>query len=197
MGLLAREGSEHERVGLARMISYLPSIPSPFEKNRRGPEILDCGNPMTEDQFRELIHVAQHELTTLNENCHAEHGLGLFDHWQYDAEEGTIVFRGGSPSVRASVQVVGTSSAESRSWLWAWANESVPRHQSLASQEVRTFGEREGIPMLVSAEWADDEYFGWEMTAITTKLTGAVGGYRTPRDSGGYKYYVFSKLEKL
>lgn len=153
---------------------------------------------MTESECRGLIDVARQELTALNEHCQTEVGIGSFEHWQYEADEGTIAFAGGTtPGVRALAQVVGTTSTRSKSWLWSWANESIPSHQASSAATVRAFDERENVPILLAAEPVDDEYLGWEMTAVTVKLTGAVGGYRVPRESGSFTYFVFFKLEGL
>lgn len=153
---------------------------------------------MSEEQFQGSIQEAQQELTELNRQCADVYGVGTYDRWQYEADEGTIVFYSGSQArLRAAVQVVGTTSTRSRTWLWAWANESIPIQQSSAAVAVRGFGEDENLSHLRSPELPDDEYTGWEMTAITVKLTNAVGGYRTPRQDGGYTYYAFVQLERL
>jgi hypothetical protein len=93
-----------------------------------------------------------------------------------------------------SVQVVGTTSAKTNSRLWAWANESVPASQTTRLAEVRAYGEAEALPILTEDYWPDDEYHGWEMTAVTAKITRAIGAYRTPGTNGGYSYYVFTSL---
>jgi hypothetical protein len=131
-----------------------------------------------------------------NARCEQQFEISRWDRWFYDSEPGTITFSDkGVPRVIASVQVVGTTSAKTKSWLWAWANDSVPPKECARIAEVRAFGEAEGLPILTDAYWPDDEYHGWAMTAVTAKIVGALGGYRTPRDSGGYSYYVYTSLE--
>jgi hypothetical protein len=150
---------------------------------------------MTEDQFAALTQEAQEELTSLNTKCGEAFKLGTYGNWDYDSEAGTITFSTqGTPKVVAQVQVVGTTSAKSKTWLWAWANDSVPRPLVASALTVRDFGQREGVSALVEPELPDDEFIGWEMTAITAKLVGGIGGYRTPRAVGGYTFYLFTGI---
>lgn len=150
---------------------------------------------MMQSQFEALIRSAQQELTKLNKECAEQHGLGTFERWDYRADDGTITFsNGGRPVVVAQVQVVGTTSARSNMWLWARANDSIPSSLQAASLVVREFGASESLSPLTEAELADDEFLGWEMAAITVKLAGGVGAYRTPRAGGGFTYYVLSAI---
>lgn len=150
---------------------------------------------MTDKKFEEFRHTAHHELMELNTRCKQEFSIGHWERWDYNAEKGTIIFsEGGEPKVIATVQVVGTASGRSNSWLWGWANESVPRDRTVLLEKVRAFGRAEGLDILTEPSWPDDEYHGWEMTAITTKLIGAKGGYRKVRTGGGYTYYAFTDL---
>ncbi len=101
---------------------------------------------MTHQEYEEFRHTAVHELTALNTKCEEQFNVGHWDRWFYDSEPGTITFSDkGVPKVIASVQVVGTTSAKTNSWLWAWANESIPPKEYARLTEVRAFGEAEGL----------------------------------------------------
>jgi len=153
---------------------------------------------MTTEQFTALIQKAQEQLTSLNTRCREMFKLGSFENWDYDSEAGTIVFSTQRvPKVVAQVQVVGTTSAKSNTWLWAWANESVPRDLMASALAVRDFGQREGLGALVEPELPDDEFIGWEMTAIAAKVAGGIGGYRTPRVTGGYTFYLITGIHRV
>ena len=70
----------------------------------------------------------------------------------------------------------------------------MPASQTARLDQVRVFGATESLPILTTPSWPDDEYHGWEMTAIAAKIVGAKGGYRAPRASGGYSYYIFTDI---
>jgi len=78
-------------------------------------------------------------------------------------------------------------------WLWGWANESLTPRVTTQLAKVRAFGEAENISELTNAELPDDEYLGWEMTAVAAKLLGAKGAYRCP-GKNGFVYVVYSSI---
>lgn len=112
----------------------------------------------------------------------------------YDLEQETLTFsEEGVPKVIASIQVIGTTSISGGTWMWGWANESLPPNVTKAVVKVRAFGEAENITELTKAELPDDEHLGWEMTAIAAKLLGAKGAYRCP-DENGFTYVVYCSI---
>ncbi len=149
---------------------------------------------MDADHYSDFRHEAVHELMRLNENCEREFRVSSWDRWDYDLERGTLTFsQEGVPKVVASIQVVGTTSTDSGTWLWGWANENLPRQVSNAIVRVRTFGQIENLPALSEPSAPNDEHYGWAMTAIAAKVLGAKGGYRCPW-SGGFIYLVYTDL---
>jgi hypothetical protein len=49
------------------------------------------------------------------------------------------------PRVIASIEVVGMTSTIDGTWLWSWANDSLPSTVSKRMEKVRAFGEAENI----------------------------------------------------
>jgi len=70
--------------------------------------------------------------------------------WQLDSENGVITF---NERLKFPVQILGTESDVSNSWLWAWANKVSPLPATLlaSANELRALGEREGIAELTQA----------------------------------------------
>ena len=149
---------------------------------------------MEAEQFSVFRHDAVHELMRLNELCEKEFHISSWPRWDYDLERGTLTFsENGVPKVLASIHVVGTTSVSVGTWMWSWANESLPPSVTKEVANVREFGQAESIPELTEAERPDDEYLGWEMTAVAAKLLGAKGAYRCPGDNG-FVYVVYSSI---
>jgi hypothetical protein len=149
---------------------------------------------MGPEQFSEFRHDAVHELMHLNRLCEEEFRIGSWQRWDYDLERATLTFsENGVPKVLASIQVIGTTSVSGGTWMWGWANESLPPNVTKAVAKVREFGQAENIAKLTEAELRDDEYLGWEMTAVAAKLLGAKGAYRCP-DENGFVYVVYSSI---
>jgi hypothetical protein len=149
---------------------------------------------MDHEQFAVYRHEAVHQLMRLNEECKNDFRVTLWPRWDYDLEAGTLTFsENGSPKVIASIQVVGTTSKSGGTWLWAWANKSLPDKVTMAVRKVRAFGEAENLSELTQESLPDDEYLGWGMSAVAAKILGSKGAYRCPGDNG-FVYVVYSSL---
>jgi hypothetical protein len=150
---------------------------------------------MTAEEYHDFKHRAVHTLMALNKQCEEKFGIGKWERWDYDLDAGTLVFsEAGTPKVVAEVQAVGTTSSRSNTWLWSWANESLTAVVTNQMAKVRQFGTDNAIRELTEASLSDDEYLGWELTAITAGVLDAKGAYRCPSDSGGYFYFVYVNL---
>lgn len=149
---------------------------------------------MTDQEFTELRHQAVHQLMALNKACD-EKFQSLAFRWQYDLDAATLIFfKDDVPYIVASIHAVGSSSKTGKTWRWAWANDSLPSRVKEAVLAVKDFGATENISVLTEACSPDDEYLGWEMTAITAKVLGSVGAYRCPGDNG-FLYFVYSQID--
>jgi hypothetical protein len=149
---------------------------------------------MEPEQFSKFRHEAVHELMRLNELCEQEFRISSWARWDYDLERGTLTFsQDGEPRLVASIQVIGTTSISGQTWMWGWANESLPASVRKSVAKVRAFGESERINELTAAELPDDEYLGWAMTAVAAKVLGAKGAYRCP-GKNGFVYVVYLSI---
>jgi len=132
-----------------------------------------------------LVQAGIRQLRKLNKDCEREFKVSTWPRWRYDLDRGTLTFlRGDAPKVRASIQVIGSTSSETNTWLWAWANPSLPKKVTEAAAILRKFGEKEKLAQLVEPSIPSDEYLGWEMAGLAAKLTGAKGAYRCQSDLG-------------
>jgi hypothetical protein len=149
---------------------------------------------VTAEEFARYRHQAVHALQDLNRSCNVRFGIGHWERWDYDLDEGTLVFsQDGVPRVIADIQVVGTTSKDVGTWLWGWANESLPSLVTARLPAVRDFGTAEGVSDLTEPELPDDEYLGWKLTAVAAKILGASGAYRCPA-SYGFIYFVYTDI---
>lgn len=152
---------------------------------------------MTENAFKEFKHEAVHALMDLNEACEKKFGISAWPRWDYDLDAGTLTFsEEGVPRVVAQIQAVGTTSAISGTWLWAWANESIPPNMTQKLTAVRAFGLAEEIAELTEPSLPDDEYLGWEVTSLVARLTAAKGAYRCPNENG-FLYVIYTEIQSV
>ncbi len=149
---------------------------------------------MDPEQFSVYRHEAVHELMRLNELCEEEFHISSWPRWDYDFGRGTLTFsQDGVPKVRAAIQVIGTTSISGKTWMWGWANESLPQNVTKEVAKVRAFGATENIAEFREEELQDDEYLGWGLTAVAARILGVKGAYRCP-DENGFVYVVYLSI---
>jgi hypothetical protein len=128
--------------------------------------------------------------TRLNE----EYKLGSY-RWDLDQTTGKLVFSaGGVPKVIANVQIVGSYSTHSHTWMWSWANESVEENMKKDVGKIKEYGEQHNFKELVTPKWECDENYGWTMTAAAGHLLKAKGAYRGPMKDG-YVYMLITDIK--
>lgn len=149
---------------------------------------------MTDKEYAAFKHDCVHELKRLNADCAAQFSIGVWERWDYDLENAALTFsQNDIPKIIADIQLVGTTSGSQQDWEWGWANPNMPLKSVLMTQQVKAFGEHNGIAELTKEFLPDDEYLGWGLTAITANILGAKGGYRCP-GKNGFLYFVYIDL---
>ncbi|MDR2710033.1 MAG: hypothetical protein LBB65_01635 [Burkholderiales bacterium] len=100
--------------------------------------------------------------------------------WTADLEAGEIVFTSEEFQARASLQVIGTIYKGDGTWLWAWANDSIPAKLCAHAEAVRAYGEKHGVTQFSARKFQCTEAEGWDFTALACKLGGGQGAYCGP-----------------
>ena len=79
--------------------------------------------------------------------------LGRHERWNLDTETRTLRFTFlDGEVVDCTAQAVGSYDADHGTWMWAWANQSLTAFPAFLkyAAEVRDYGRRHGLPMLVT-----------------------------------------------
>jgi len=137
-----------------------------------------------------------HELIEKNEHLSMEFNIGKWERYDYDVDRGTIIFsHEGRPRVSGDIQVVGTTATNPGNWLWAWANDWWPETVCEYAHAAKAFGEMNKISQLTTAYLSSDSLveLGWELSAVTARIVGAMGAYRVPSENG-YLFLLYRKL---
>ena len=96
-------------------------------------------------------------------------------HW--DLETATLRFQRARDQVVASLCLVGTTSECEGTFLWAWANETIPPAATRGLEQVRQFGEANDLSLLTEAEFAGSRPDGLEVVAIAGRILDADGTF--------------------
>lgn len=97
----------------------------------------------------------------------------------------------------ANFQIVGTYSEKSRTWRWGWSNRYVPYDLKNISNQIKKFGEANGVNIF-SEPKIKDENMGLIFTALGMDLATSHGYYIIPGTKVyPFIYVVFTKVKKI
>ena len=166
------------------------------------PENRDASNALT----RLFL---QHGAASYDKQLYLQAMLGKA-RWSFALDEGVLAFvQPHQEPLQLSVQLLGTESAETHTWLWAWANPDSGIHTRLlkSSQDLRAFGEREGVPELHTPQLPlSSQINGGRMAAIACGVARAACFFRVAYPGGllfmlikdaAYKRSVMHPLRRI
>lgn len=149
---------------------------------------------MNDIEFNRLLAYCVEELKQKQHDLDLAYGLSAAARWQFEAEEGVLVFMDerGQALHRFSVTPIGTFAAQKDSWKWAWANGHLPQSLRGKAGRIKSLQAETDFDLFTNPDdFSVDEAMAWELAAISVQFLGALGCYRTPnRDT-----YLFLALE--
>jgi hypothetical protein len=113
--------------------------------------------------------------------------------WNADLDAGTISF---GPELVFPLQVLGTFSHSSQTWLWAWANAQSDLPAGLLTQagQLRAYGQLHGIELLTASEFDATGQDLHVIGIIAAGMGGASGYYLANYGQGTMVVTVKSEL---
>ena len=116
--------------------------------------------------------------------------IGEKHRWDFDMKSGEIAFNG---KHKFPVQIIGTESHQSNTWLWAWANaeSGIPASLLVTATKLKAFGGEHQIDELRSPQIKLGEVNGALLSTVATGLTRGDAYYRGPYD-GGALYVIIN-----
>ncbi|GIV85730.1 MAG: hypothetical protein KatS3mg052_2737 [Candidatus Roseilinea sp.] len=106
---------------------------------------------MASQKFEDLF--IKHGAASFDKQIYLDAMLGKCG-WAFDLNSGILAFRRPhEDDLQLNVQVLGTESEDSQTWLWGWANpSSIPAALLKLANELKAFGAVAGVPELVTPE---------------------------------------------
>lgn len=147
-----------------------------MDKNTRGSN----GHGETAE-FNALLNKSMEDLRAKTLGHQVGWGFGKAAQWSLDLSQRDLLFTFSDGIVATCpAQIVGSLDSESGTWLWGWANPTIPESLQRDSLRVRDYGQQRQIARLTSAEWPCTEEEAWRMAALACYLCEAQGVYRGP-----------------
>ncbi len=123
-----------------------------------------------------------HLCSSLEKQCHLAHLVDGLP-WQLDLMAGHLQF---GEQYRWSVQLLGTESSDSNTWLWGWANPTpgLPTTLLGAAYAMRLLGASLGIRSWTEPMQPHEQVDGSELALLASGLCHTQGYYRAPYNDG-------------
>jgi hypothetical protein len=149
---------------------------------------------MNEKQFNLFTIEARKSTQRKIEKSQMDFGIGSYERYKIDLQSAEIRFLDGegTEKVFASLQVAGSWSPNSESWLWAWDNESVPPIAWEKMMEIQEFGKKNHLETVESSFEPCDEGEAWSMASIAAQILDAQCVYRVAGSKNTAFFLLFS-----
>jgi hypothetical protein len=148
-----------------------------------------------EDQeFQAFLDSAVDELERKNHLLRETYGIGSLARWWFDQALQKVQFfdNDDTLAVEAEAIAIGSFAPQSKSWRWAWANDTALPEMRQRSESLRQLAQVTGFTVF-SQEHAfevDNEEMAWEFVALSVRHLGASGGYRIPSSNRALYTYL-------
>jgi hypothetical protein len=142
--------------------------------------------------FETMLRASMDELLFNTQQHQDAWKFGKEESWSVDPERSELVFTFPGRKVYAPAQVLGTLHMETGSWLWSWADPSVPDVLQAHALRMREYGEAHGIERLTAPEWPGTECDCWYLAAFSCSLFDFKGAYRGP-SGDSYAFITFGE----
>ena len=106
--------------------------------------------------------------------------------WGFDGKTGLLSFSFGGIGVSYAAQVVGSWSEKTQTFLWSWANSSMPAELTQAAAKAKAVGEERGCPLLTERKLDCDENLAMSLASAVSVMTDLPICYRAPGRDGLY-----------
>jgi hypothetical protein len=134
-----------------------------------------------------VLHLSHHVATALGRQFAFAEFLGQRS-WGVDIGSGTVTF---GDDLSFPIQLLGTESHKSGTWLWAWANtqSNLPPQLLRAAEWLREYGREHAVSELTEKSFPLTTADGHKLSLLAAGLTGR-GYYRGPYEGGALFFLV-------
>ncbi|WP_232665076.1 DUF6882 domain-containing protein [Pseudonocardia sp. TRM90224] len=114
------------------------------------------------DLWEETVAAARSRVGPRQAAMVSDHGLSGDVQYSWSMDDASMVWsRDGREFLRGRITMIGSVDHIHRTWLWSWANDSLPPAVLGDIADVRRYGEEHAFPLLV---WPN---FDFEQQAVT------------------------------
>jgi hypothetical protein len=137
---------------------------------------------MNEALFEDFLANAVDALKSKNYLLEEQYGIGHFARWDHDGDLEQMVFSNPDDAnvLVADTTSIGSYSLRSKTWMWAWGNQSLTDSARAKSDRLTKLFDRTGMRIFSDPHVECDEYLAWELAAASVQELDGLGCYRGP-----------------
>jgi hypothetical protein len=137
---------------------------------------------MDDEEFDLFMQQSYEEWEQKQEYLTKTYRLGKGGDYAYDTPSGELKFmdKAGKLRVQAATIPLGSYSAKSGTWQWAWANKSNPPAVRKQAEKLKELFKRTGMDVFKMPTIEIDEPMVWELVAMCVSHLEAEGSYAMP-----------------
>ncbi|MBW4622104.1 MAG: hypothetical protein KME17_22470 [Cyanosarcina radialis HA8281-LM2] len=136
---------------------------------------------MNDNEFECFLAQCLEELEQKQSYLMDEFGIGKYERFDIDLQRSIIEFKENSVvKIVASITPVGSYSTNNPSWMWSWANPSIPQVLQKKSEKIKELAELTGLEIFNAKIFPVDEEMAWEIAAMACHHLKSMGCYRAP-----------------
>jgi hypothetical protein len=124
-----------------------------------------------DERWQLLVGGARAMMADRQQKTCADFGVDFTTQYEWNVDRAELVFsRNGEPIVRANLQFLGSIAGPTGTWLWGWANESIPMAATNRLMPIRQYGESQGFPKLTEREWTPSGDDGHDLMLVSASI---------------------------
>ena len=135
---------------------------------------------MEDSEYQALMLAATEFARSQNAVTWNKWSLEALPRFNWNQDRGCISFSGSGRMVSADIQFLGSWSERARTWMWAWANESIEEKMKREVAEVRSFGTTKDLAELTEAVIEGPIEMAWELASLSCYILRSDMVYRAP-----------------
>ena len=149
---------------------------------------------MDDETFAAYLDKAFTALQEKQGTLQTEYNLGSFEEYALDVDNRRIIFSGNATGrLVFDVLVIGSWAVETSTFLWGWADGTLPLEVRKHSERIKALYAITGIEIFQKDRFDADEAMALELSAMAVDVTGSLGFYRVPGD-GFFRYLALEKV---
>ncbi|MFD0732237.1 DUF6882 domain-containing protein [Planotetraspora mira] len=154
--------------------------------SREGGTVMDhVDQPVAHDHelWESFVSEARDRVGQQQARMVSEHGLSGDVQYHWSMDDASIVWsRGGRDFLRGRITVIGSTDHAQQTWLWSWANDSLPQIVLGDITSVRRYGEEHDFPILVWPSFRAEQKPMAQARIIAADVLAAEGLWFEPGD---------------